>query len=190
MEQRFDDLNMQAMALADNELTNIANTLILSDAENAHITALVLKKTGISANTAKPIVHKRRFGRFGIILAAAVLTIAAMGVTVSGYLRYNQPLVEHHFGVLGSTCPDSPPPGRPLPPVKSMSPRPAGQGPAAGPCAGCDTGKSPRPGTGSPPPGTAKKHTTVPPGGRGTGTKRPRPRPRIQGASAAAGYDA
>lgn len=104
MEQRFDDLNMQAMALADNELTNIANTLILSDAENAHITALVLKKTGISANTAKPIVHKRRFGRFGIILAAAVLTIAAMGVTVSGYLRYNQPFVEHHFGVLGSTC--------------------------------------------------------------------------------------
>lgn len=104
MEKRFDDLNMQAMAIADNELTNIANTLILSDAENAHITALVLEKTEISANTVKPIVHKRRFGRFGIILAAAVLTIAAMGVTVSGYLRYNQPLVEHHFGVLGNTC--------------------------------------------------------------------------------------
>ncbi len=102
MEQRFDNLDMQAMTLADAELSNIASTQKLRDAETKRITELVLQKTGIANNTAHKGIRKQSCKKLGIILTAAVLTITAMGVSVSGYLRYNQPMVERNFGILGA----------------------------------------------------------------------------------------
>ena len=102
MEQRFEQLNMQAMTLADAELCHIAETEQLDDAQKRRITAMALQKAGIAQNTQKPIRQKRRITRLGVSILAAALTTAALGIGVSGYLRYNKPLAEANFGVLGA----------------------------------------------------------------------------------------
>ncbi len=102
MEKKFDALSAEALALADDVLANIAETEQLSETETRRLTERVLQKAGLSGGTAPVIRRKRRYGRVGVLVMAAALTLAAVTVSVSGYLRYNQPFAEKNFGVLGT----------------------------------------------------------------------------------------
>ena len=106
MEKRFDDLNIRALALADDELTHIAETEQLPPEETVRMIARTLKKADIPAEKSgqKPLRGKaparRRIRMIGGLLAAAI-ACTAMGIGVSGWLNYNKPLMENYFGLEG-----------------------------------------------------------------------------------------
>ncbi len=106
MEKRFEELNVQAMSLADDELTHIAQTEQLSPEETVRMIARTLKKADIPAENImqhpllKKAPPKKRIRMIGGLLAAAI-ACAAMGIGVSGWLNYNKPLMEKYFGLEG-----------------------------------------------------------------------------------------
>lgn len=102
MEQRLEQMSVQALSLADQTLAQIAETQRLDTAQTARITDMALTKAGLVQPKQIKARRSSTKKRLGVMLLAAALTTAALGIGVSGYLRYNKPLAEANFGVLGA----------------------------------------------------------------------------------------
>ena len=103
MMQEFDELSARSLETADTALAHIAETEQLTDAENDRIAANVLGRIDLTpVQPAVKITHskKRRTRLIGAIIAA-VLTVGALGIGASGWLTYNQPLMQSYFGSIG-----------------------------------------------------------------------------------------
>lgn len=98
----FDEMSAQALGLADAALLHIAETEQLTDAENDRIAANVLSRVNLTnAQSAVKIQHRKRRLRIVGALIAAAVTVGAIGLSVSGWLTYNKPLMQSFFGSLG-----------------------------------------------------------------------------------------
>lgn len=109
VQAKFDALNMQALALADDKLKQIAESASCTDAQNSRILQRTLEKANIpqtvhqpAAEPKKPVQHKKRKLRLIAAAAAAIITVTAAALGVSGRLTYNKPLAEKNFGILGA----------------------------------------------------------------------------------------
>ena len=107
MEQQnqFDNLHVQAMALADSALSHIAETTACTDAQNSRILQQTLEKAGIEQTQhikQHPVHHGKRRLRMLAAAAAAAVTVVVAALGVSGRLTYNKPLAERNFGILGA----------------------------------------------------------------------------------------
>ena len=107
MEQQnqFDNLHVQAMALADSALSHIAETTACTDAQNSRILQRTLEKAGIEQTQhikQHPVHHGKRRLRMLAAAAAAAVTVVVAALGVSGRLTYNKPLAERNFGILGA----------------------------------------------------------------------------------------
>lgn len=103
MMHEFDEISAQALGIADSALAHIAETEQLTDEENARIAENVLRRINPAQTHPAPEIRhskKRRIRIIGVIIAA-VLTVGAIGIGVSGWLTYNQPLMQSFFGSLG-----------------------------------------------------------------------------------------
>ena len=101
MNERFENLTAGALRLANDELSHIAETAQLTDAETARIMQLAKKKAGFVQQTAKPIAHKKRFRTLGVLIAAAVAAVCAT-VGVSAYVNRNNEMLHEFFGKEGA----------------------------------------------------------------------------------------
>ena len=109
VQAKFDALNIQALALADDKLKQIAESASCTDAQNSRILQRTLEKANIpqtvhqpAAEPKKPVQHKKRKLRLIAAAAAAIITVTAAALGVSGRLTYNKPLAEKNFGILGA----------------------------------------------------------------------------------------
>ncbi len=109
VQAKFDALNMQALALADDELKQIAESASCTDAQNSRILQRTLEKANIPQTVylpepepKKPVLRNKRKFRAIAAAAAAVITVTAAALGVSGRLTYNKPLAEKNFGILGA----------------------------------------------------------------------------------------
>lgn len=109
VQAKFDALNMQALALADDKLKQIAESASCTDAQNSRILQRTLEKANIpqtvhqpAAEPKKPVQNKKRKLRLIAAAAAAIITVTAAALGVSGRLTYNKPLAEKNFGILGA----------------------------------------------------------------------------------------
>lgn len=103
MTHEFDEMSVRALGLANEELRHIAETEQLTDSENERITAMVLDRMNLTPKQPAVTVRhsKKRRLRIAGALIAAVLTVGALGLGVSGWLTYNKPLMQSYFGSVG-----------------------------------------------------------------------------------------
>ena len=109
VQEQFDVLNVQALSLADKELSQIAESASCSGVQTCRILQRTLQKAEIpqtkpmpEPERKKPVLRGKRKLRILAAAAAAAVTAAAAALGVSGRLRYNQQLAEANFGVLGA----------------------------------------------------------------------------------------
>ena len=109
LQEQFDGLNVRALSLADDVLKQIAESASCTGVQTCRVLQKTLQKAEIpqtkpmpEPERKKPVLRGKRKLRIIAAAAAAAVTAAAGAFGVSGRLRYNQPLAEANFGVLGA----------------------------------------------------------------------------------------
>lgn len=107
----FNDLDVQALGLADSALSHIAKTTFCSGTETCRILRRTLQKANIPHTQVdslpeppKAALNPRKKRRVRLLAAAGAAIATAMigAIGVSGRLLYNKPFTERTLGLLGT----------------------------------------------------------------------------------------